>query len=176
VTEKVADDAGTIDVKPSNDPSESCSAAKGCEGAPVAVVMFLAGTIWEKRFPLCEQHKKLLAERLSGCVKPGAPLGAQPSASEVVFAGDRMSEKDAADRGLLCIAWGPLSSGMLDHPDCPVVVTEASQVIPRQAAKLGKLPAICLCDCTACKRAWWDMGQPTPKGDKIVTRSGREIA
>ncbi len=86
-----------------------------------------------------------------------------------------MDEARAKELSLICIAWGPPKDGS-DHMDCPVIVTTASQVTSARRASLGKLPALCECDCLTCKRAWWDMGRPTRSGDKIVTSSGKPLA
>ena len=87
----------------------------------------------------------------------------------------RMDEARAKELKLFCVAWGPPGPGP-DHMDCPVVVTDLSQVTDQQRGKLDKLPAVCDCDCTTCKRAWWSMGRPMLTDGKIVTETGRVIA
>jgi len=85
-------------------------------------------------------------------------------------------EEKAKEDGLFCIAWG---AGRF-HMNCPVVVTHESQVAAKSCGgareQLGKLPALCQCDCLDCKRAWWDKGRPMRNDDKIVTQDGRVIA
>ena len=78
---------------------------------------------------------------------------------------------------LTCLAWGGLQPGRYEHMDCPVVVTDPGQVTGDQRPRLGHLPAVCMCDCTTCKRAWWDMDRPTLNDEgKVVTASGKVIA
>ena len=88
---------------------------------------------------------------------------------------ERMSEARSKELGLYCVAWGAPGPGP-DHMDCPVVVTSLGQVTGEQRNKVEKLPALCDCDCLTCKRAWWDMGRPMRKDDKIVTQTGRVLS
>lgn len=86
-----------------------------------------------------------------------------------------MDEARAKELSLICIAWGPPKDGS-DHMDCPVFVAHESQVTSSRRQELGKLPALCECDCLTCKRAWWDMGRPMQRDGKIVTSSGKPLA
>lgn len=86
-----------------------------------------------------------------------------------------MTEGQAKNAGLWCVAWGvPRVNGT--HMDCPVVVTQESQVVDKLRESLPELPAICMCDCLVCKRHWWDMGRPMFKDGKVVTETGKTIA
>ncbi len=89
---------------------------------------------------------------------------------------DRTKAQAKDDQTKTCLAWGPLRARASDHQDCPVVVSEASQVRPARRKELGKLPALCACECLTCQRAWWNKGRPMRQGGRIVTSSGQVIA
>lgn len=77
-----------------------------------------------------------------------------------------MTNERAKELGLWCVAWGAPGPGP-DHMDCPVVVTSDSQVATDQRGK-NKLPVVCECDCTTCKRAWWNAGRPIMGEDGVI--------
>ncbi len=87
-----------------------------------------------------------------------------------------MDEAEAKELGMICIATGPPPGNRPDHFNCPVLIKHESQVASTRRALLGKLPALCECDCLTCKRAWWDMGRPTQRDGKIVTSSGKSLS
>jgi hypothetical protein len=64
---------------------------------------------------------------------------------------------------LVCLFWGALGRGELEHVDCDVIA-----VCVCQGVDATQLPAVCPCECTTCKRAWWSMGRPRIVDGKVV--------
>ena len=71
---------------------------------------------------------------------------------------------------LTCAVWGPLDEGRLVHMDCPVVVTQAHEGVTGSRARTEELPIVCDCECSTCKRAWWNAGRPILKDGQILKR------
>lgn len=61
---------------------------------------------------------------------------------------------------LTCLFWG----AQLPHPSCDVVAVCGCQDVPDDV----ELPAVCPCECSTCKRAWWSMGRPRIVDGQIV--------
>jgi hypothetical protein len=58
---------------------------------------------------------------------------------------------------LTCLFWGRLEHGQYNHPDCGVVMMNAGEA---RVPVTVPLPAICPCECSVCKRAWWKAHRP----------------
>jgi hypothetical protein len=72
----------------------------------------------------------------------------------------------------VCAAWGPLSAGRFTHMECPVVVHRAHEAAPGAPGRTEPLPLVCSCECSSCKRAWWNAGRPKIQDGAIVTDRG----
>lgn len=68
-----------------------------------------------------------------------------------------------------CATWGPLMPPHLDHMDCLVVIQHQDGRIA-SSERNKPIPRICSCECTTCKRAWWNAGRPILQKDGTISR------